>query len=67
MSIHELTFNAGTNARNHVVRCTCGWAYSNTYLAVRERGGMHRVLFADEDRRWNDPKRYAEMAWSSQR
>ena len=46
----------GRDARNHVVRCTCGWAYSSTHLDCKSHGLDHVVEF--NPRRWDDPKRY---------
>ena len=59
--MHKVKFESGTNARNHVVRCKCGYAYSNTSLAVRARGLVHLQVFEGEIHRWNDPRRTANM------
>lgn len=52
---HATTFTKGTDARNHVIRCSCGWAYSSTFVACRERADGH----AEENNylRWTDPRR----------
>jgi hypothetical protein len=51
----------GTDARNHLSKCACGWSVSGTYLGVRARATVHRIVFKDEHRLWNDPKRRTEM------
>lgn len=53
---HELTHIKGTDARNHVVRCTCGWAYSSTHLDCKSRALNHVIEY--NVRRWDDPRRY---------
>lgn len=63
---HELTHDTGKdkndrylttrNARNHIVRCTCGWAYSSTHLECRALGLVHVIEY--NPRRWDDQKRY---------
>lgn len=52
---HATTFTKGTDARNHVVRCSCGWAYSSTFLACRERTVDH--VSENNYLRWTDPRR----------
>lgn len=59
--MHELRYENGTDARNHVVRCSCGWAFSSTYHDTRKRGNLHTHVFHDEDRKWNDPRRQILM------
>lgn len=61
MNLHSLTFHTGTDANNHVVRCACGWSFSSTYHAVRDRGQTHALAFKFEDRTWNDPRRQRVM------
>lgn len=58
---HQTNFTLGTDARNHIVRCSCGWAFSGTYIAIRDRANIHRYAFKDEYRKWNDPQRRTEM------
>ena len=58
---HTLEFIAGTDPRNHVVKCSCGWAFSSTYKGVRERGQTHQEVFAEEERKFNDPLRKTVM------
>lgn len=58
---HQIKCAPGTDPRNHIVTCECGWKYSGTYKGVRERGDLHTKVFAFEDRRWNDPRRHTEM------
>lgn len=59
--MHDLSYQEGTDARNHVAKCSCGWAGSETYLGVRDRGNLHKIVFADEDRLWRDPRRQTVM------
>lgn len=59
--MHELRYEKGTDARNHIVRCSCGWAFSSAYHDTRNRGDLHMRAFKDEDRRWNDKRRQTEM------
>lgn len=59
--LHALNYTKGSDPRNHVVRCSCGYAFSSTYLAVRMRGAVHVRRFAEEHRTWADPKRDEEM------
>lgn len=58
---HKLRYTTGSDPRNYVVRCKCGWSYSGTYRAVHKRGPMHVEIFANEPLRWNDKGRQAEM------
>lgn len=58
---HRLRFKPGTDPRNHIVRCDCGWSYSNTHNAVRSRGLTHAQTFKDETRDWDDKKRTTVM------
>jgi hypothetical protein len=58
---HRMQFKEGSDARNHVVGCECGWRYSGTYRAIRDRAMTHSAVFMDEDRAWNDPRRRAQM------
>ena len=58
---HKIVFAKGSDARNYVATCECGWAYSGTYRAVRERAEVHKICFEFEDRKWNDPRRRTEM------
>ena len=37
MTHHQVKYEDGGDARNHIVKCTCGWAYSGTWKTVRER------------------------------
>ena len=55
---HTLTYTEGTDARNHVARCSCGWAYGSTYNDCRSKGFSH----VDNNSRlyWNDPRRQFE-------
>lgn len=59
--MHKLHFDDGKDANSHTVRCRCGWAYSSTWIAVRERGGLHKQTFVNEHRRWDDPMRQTIM------
>ena len=61
MTHHQVKYEDGEDARNHIVKCTCGWAYSGTWKTVRERGPVHMRVFRDEDKRWNDPRRVTHM------
>jgi len=54
--MHELTYVKGTDARNYIVRCTCAWAASGTFLETENRGAYH--LYQNNPLRWNDPKRF---------
>jgi hypothetical protein len=58
---HQLRHKPGTDARNHIVRCSYGWAYSSTFLAVRARGSVHQEVFATELDRWDNPRRQTQM------
>lgn len=58
---HQLRYDDGEDARNYTVKCSCGWAYSGTWMTVRKRGAVHVHLFAYEEHRWNDPRRLANM------
>jgi len=40
---HLTTYEPGTDARNHIARCSCGWAYSGTHLEVRRQAVLHRL------------------------
>jgi hypothetical protein len=53
--IHKLTFEKGTNPRNHIVRCSCGWAYASTHHDVTEIGYEHQRK--NNPLTWLDPKR----------
>ena len=59
--MHKLRFYPGTDARDHTVHCKCGWGFSGTYLAVRERGSGHLTALEGEDYRWNDARRILSM------
>jgi acetone carboxylase gamma subunit len=61
MGLHETTFICGTDTRNYIVRCSCGYAFSGTCRAVEERASTHRTAFMFEERRWNDPRRTTYM------
>jgi hypothetical protein len=58
---HQLKYDEGTDARNHTVKCSCGWGFAGTYKAVRERGPIHCAIFRNEQRAWNDPERQMMM------
>lgn len=58
---HQLKYQDGTDARDYTVKCSCGWAYSGTWITIRKRAPVHSLLFRDEDRKWNDPRRQAHM------
>ncbi len=58
---HKCTFTKGTDARNHIARCECGWSFSGTYLAIRARARLHGQVFFDETRSWRDSRREALM------
>lgn len=58
--MHDLIMTKGTDARNHVVRCTCGWAASDTFKDIRKRGEFH--LRQDNPLAWNDPARQFQSA-----
>jgi len=51
----------GRDPGNCGVRCSCGWAYSSSYLSVRGRAVQHHLAFRRERLRWNDPERKANM------
>jgi len=61
---HNLCYKHGIDARNHVGQCSCGFACSGTYRAVRERGGLHAQEFRFEWNKWNDPNRGAIMPFN---
>ena len=52
---HSLSFLPGDHPRNHVVRCSCGWAYSSTYKDIRLRGKEH--VSEDNQFDWHDERR----------
>lgn len=56
--MHKVAYIEGTDARNHIAKCECGWAASGTYRDVRHRGSFH----ADQDNslEWRDPRRAAQ-------
>ena len=56
--MHNLNHIKGTDARNHIVRCACGWAYSSTLLECRQMA--HNHLLENNEYKWNDPRRYAQ-------
>ena len=58
---HITSHRKGSDPRNHVGRCTCGYAYSGTFKAVSERMAVHKSEFTDEHRAWNDPRRLTQM------
>jgi hypothetical protein len=58
---HETVFTKGTDARNHTCKCRCGWTRSGTHKDVREWALVHKRIFANEPREWNDPKRFYKM------
>jgi hypothetical protein len=58
---HTLEFQDGTDPRNHIVKCSCGWSFSSTYKGVRDRGLIHQQVFAKEEHRWDDPLRKTVM------
>lgn len=58
---HQLKYTEGSDARNHIVKCSCDWSFSGTYKAVRERGPIHCTVFRSEDHAWNDPLRQMMM------
>lgn len=53
--MHKLRYHQGTDARNYVVRCNCGWAASGTWRGVHDRGRVH--FLQDNPLTWNDPAR----------
>lgn len=59
--IHQSTFTRGSDARNHIARCQCGWGCSGTYNSVRTRAEIHRVTFGYENHAWTHPQRKAVM------
>ena len=52
---HNLIYQKGTHPRNHVVRCSCGWASADTHNLVRKRGEYHKNQ--SNPLAWNDPGR----------
>ena len=58
---HPLRFKAGSDARNHIVSCECGWAYSGTYRGVRKRGAVHVEVFGREFAPWTAKWRQTAM------
>lgn len=64
--MHKLCYIEGTDARNHIVKCGCGWSFSSTHNAVRERGRFHVAAFDNELRAWSDPQRKTMMPTVSQ-
>jgi hypothetical protein len=61
MRVHYVKYLTGTDANNHIVRCECGWSFVSTYLATRQRANVHRIMFAHEELRWDNPLRRAVM------
>lgn len=55
--MHKLTFTKGSDARNHTVRCKCGWAHANTAKACQIHGKWHIEDSAAFKQRWDDPAR----------
>lgn len=64
---HTVKFKRGSDPRNHIARCNCGYGYAGTYRAVRERADIHRTVFAHEYHPWNDRGRAAIMPWTDWR
>ena len=56
--MHKTNFEEGTDARNNIVRCECGWAYSGTYHEVHTRALSHQAR--NNTLRWDDPMRKLE-------
>lgn len=52
---HDIGYVKGTDPRNHIVKCSCGFSASDTYLAVRKRGQFHKEQ--DNPLAWDDPGR----------
>ena len=52
---HELSYTKGTDARNHIVKCSCSFSASDTYLGIRKRGQFHAQQA--NPLRWDDPDR----------
>lgn len=58
---HTLTFHKGGDLTSNVMRCSCGWACSGMRHAIKERSGLHCMIFANEPRSWSDPLRETMM------
>lgn len=62
---HATRYQEGTDARNHIMRCSCGFSCSGTYKAIGERAKLHREVFKFEWAAWNSPERKASMPFSN--
>jgi len=65
--MHETSYRKGTDARNHVATCKCGWAASGTWKDVRSRGAFHLaqdnpLSWFDRGREFQSDKRYPAYA-----
>lgn len=54
-------YEPGRDSSNVIVRCSCGWAHSNTLPVCQERGAMHQHAFRREVLSWNQPGRATNM------
>ncbi len=55
---HTVNFRPGTDPRNHIAVCACGWKYSDTYRRIREVADGHRI--EANYLAWHDPRRLTE-------
>ena len=55
---HTVNFRPGTHPRNHIVECTCGWKYSDTYRRIREVADDHCA--EANPLAWHDPRRLTQ-------
>lgn len=58
---HRMDFEDGTDARNYIGRCSCGYEISGTYLQVRNRAALHLHYFVSEPYAWYDSRRTTMM------
>ena len=65
---HFATMDEGQDVNSFVGRCSCGYRFSSTWKATRQRMITHKSFFVGEHRAWNDPDRRAHMppvAWDN--
>jgi hypothetical protein len=53
--MHKVSYQKGTDARNYIAKCVCGWLGSGTYRDAKSRGEFH--LAQDNPLAWHDPMR----------
>ena len=58
---HFATVDEGIDVNSYLGSCSCGYRFSSTWKATRQRMITHKIFFVGEHRAWNDPDRRALM------